>query len=131
MQRQSVGHSSKLEREIGFSRAVRAGPYIAVSGTAPIDEHGQTVCIDDLYGQTRACLRKGIQAIEALGASADNIIRTRIMITDISSWREAAKAHGDLFKEIAPACTFVEVKGFIGPDWLVETEIDAVVDRHR
>ncbi len=128
MQRQTHGNSSELEQEIGFSRAVKCGPHIAVSGTAPIDELGQTQSINDLYGQTLTCLQKSLKAVEALGGSAKNITRTRIMVTDIQRWREAAKAHGEVFKNIAPACTFVEVKGFIGPDWLVETEIDAVVE---
>jgi enamine deaminase RidA (YjgF/YER057c/UK114 family) len=124
--RKLVSSGSHLEEPIGFSRACRVGNIISVSGTAPID-HGETVCVGDVYGQTKYCLELSIRAIEEAGGKSTDIIRTRIMLTDISSWREAAKAHGELFSEIKPACTFVEVSRFIEPEWLVETEIDCVL----
>lgn len=99
---------------------------ISVSGTAPI-KNGETACVGDVYGQTKYCLELSIRAIEEAGAKSADIIRTRIMLTDISSWEEAAKAHSELFSEISPACTFVEVSRFIKPEWLVETEIDCFV----
>jgi len=101
---------------------------ISVAGTAPI-ENGETVCAGDVYGQTRFCLALSIRAIEEAGGCAGDIIRTRIMMTDISRWEEAAKAHGELFSEIRPACTFVEVSRFIDSNWLVETEIDCVLEQ--
>ena len=126
MVRQSVNNHSPLEGVIGFSRAVRVGNLIAVSGTAPIDSNGSTIGIGDLQEQTITCLQLGITAIEELNASARDVFRTRIMLTDVSRWKEAAAVHGKFFKNIQPACTFVEVKGFIRREWLVEIEIDAM-----
>ena len=121
-----ISSGSPLEPEIGFSRACRIGNHIAVSGTAPI-EQGETVYIGDVYRQTLYCLNLSLAAIEQAGGEPGHVIRTRIMLTDISQWKLAAKAHGELFGELKPACTFVEVKGFIDANWLVETEIDAVL----
>lgn len=123
--RKLVSSGSPLEGPIGFSRACRIGNYIAVAGTAPIDK-GTTVYVGDLFNQTKYCLELSVRAIEEAGGSIHDVIRTRIMLTDISRWEEAAKAHGELFAEQRPACTFVEVRGFIDRDWLVETEVDAV-----
>ncbi len=126
MIRKLVSSGSPLEEQIGFSRACRVGNIISVAGTAPI-ANGETVFVDDVYGQTRYCLELSIRAIEEAGGSIKDTIRTRIMLTDISCWEEAARAHGEFFSEIKPACTFVEVKGFIDPTWLVETELDCVL----
>jgi len=126
--RQIVSSGSHLEEPIGFSRACRVGNMISVSGTAPIKD-GDTAFAGDVYGQTKYCLELSIQAIKEAGGSATDTIRTRIMLTDISRWEEAAKAHGELFSSIKPACTFVEVSRFINPEWLVETEIDCVLNQ--
>ncbi|MCG7534777.1 RidA family protein [Pseudoalteromonas sp. OOF1S-7] len=123
--KQLVSSDSHLEKPIGFSRACRIGNLIAVAGTAPI-KNAETVFPNDVYSQTKYCLELSIKAIEEAGATSADVIRTRIMLTDISLWEEAARAHGELFSDIRPACTFVEVKGFIDPTWLVETEMDAV-----
>ncbi|MEO0369057.1 MAG: Rid family hydrolase [Pseudomonadota bacterium] len=125
--RKIVSSDSELEQEIGFSRACRIGNSIAVSGTAPID-NGVTAHKGDVYRQTKLCLEKSIHAIEVAGGNARQVIRTRILLTDISTWKQAAKAHGEIFSTIKPACTFVEVSGFIDPEWLVETEMDCVVE---
>ena len=82
-----------------------------------------------MYAQTRRCLEIMVEAIEKAGGAISDVIRTRIMLTDISRWQEAARAHGEFFSQIRPACTFVEVKGFIRQDWLVETEADAVLSK--
>ena len=103
------------------------GNIIAVSGTAAIAPDGSTAHPDDVYGQTKTCLEIMKQAIEEVGGKLENVIRTRIMLRDISRWEEAARAHGEFFSEIRPACTFVEVKGFVRDDWLVETEADCVL----
>ena len=126
--RKLVSSGSPLEEPIGFSRACRIGNIISVSGTAPI-KNGETVHPGDVYGQTRYCLDLSIKAIEEAGGKPSDIIRTRIMLTDISRWEEAAKAHGELFSKTKPACTFVEVSRFIDPAWLVETEIDCVLEQ--
>ncbi len=127
MERNIFTQTSSLEADIGFARAVRLGSIIAVSGTAPIAQDGSTIGIDNMYEQARACLQISLGAIEALGGSCEHVIRTRLMLTDITRWSEAAKAHGEIFSDIRPACTFVEVKGFIRSDWLIETEMDAVI----
>ena len=128
MNKTHISTGSPFEKPIGFSRAVRIGNIIAVSGTAPIAADGSTACPGDVYGQTKHCLLIIKQAIEKAGASLQDIIRTRVMLTDITRWQEAAKAHGEFFAEIRPACTFVEVNGFVNKEWLVEIEADCVID---
>ena len=127
MQRQLISSGSPFEKPIGFSRAVRVGNAIAVSGTAPIAPGGGTAYPGDLYRQTRACLEIIKNAVENAGGHLDDVIRTRIMLVDISRWQEAARAHGEFFGEIRPASTFVQVSRFIDADWLVEIEADCVV----
>jgi enamine deaminase RidA (YjgF/YER057c/UK114 family) len=122
-----VSSGSPLEPAIEFSRAVRVGSMIAIAGTAPIGPDGRAACPGDVYLQTRRCLEIAIRALAEAGGSPGDVIRTRIMLTDIGRWRDAARAHGELFGEVRPACTFVQVSGFIDPDWLVEIEADAVV----
>jgi enamine deaminase RidA (YjgF/YER057c/UK114 family) len=117
-----------MEAPIGFSRACRVGNVISVSGTAPIKD-GKTVFVGDVYGQTKYCLELSIRAIEEAGGKTSDIIRTRIMLTDISLWKEAARAHGEKFSKIRPACTFFEVSRFIESEWLVETEIDCILEQ--
>lgn len=124
--RKLISSGSPYEASIGFSRAVRSGPFLAVSGTAPISEAGGVAALGDLYGQTIRCLEIARSAIEAAGFSLESVVRTRIMLTDISRWEDAARAHGEWFSEIRPACTFVQVSGFINPAWLVEIEVDCV-----
>jgi len=127
MERLLVSSGSPFEKSIGFSRAVQIGNVIAVSGTAPIAADGGTEAEGDLFGQSRRCIEIMKAAIEQAGGTLGDVIRTRIMLKDISQWKAAARAHGEYFSEIRPACTFVEVKGFIDPLWLVEMEADCVV----
>ncbi|MFJ3723761.1 RidA family protein [Streptomyces sp. NPDC090045] len=124
--RQTVGSRSPLEPEIGFSRAVRAGSYVAVAGTAPIGDDGSTVGPGDVHAQTVRCLDIAERALRDAGATLADVVRTRIMLTDVTQWKEAARAHGERFASIRPATTFVEVSRFIDPAWLVEVEMDAV-----
>lgn len=128
MQRKNISSGSPFEKTIGFSRAVRVGNVIAVAGTAPISKEGTAATPGDVYGQTKRCLEISQQAIEDAGGSIKNVVRTRIMLTDISTWEQAAKAHGEFFADIRPACTFVEVSALIKAEWLVETEVDCVVE---
>ena len=127
MNRKNVSSGSPYEKPIGFSRASRIGNVIAVAGTAPIAPDDTTACPGDVYGQTRRCLEIMKKAIEDAGGTLENVIRTRIMLTDKSTWEEAARAHGEFFADIRPACTFVEVGGLIKKDWLVETEADCIL----
>ena len=127
MTRQLVSSGSPFEGEIGFSRAVRTGNRIEVSGTAPIRD-GKTAGIDDLYEQTRTCLDIIIKAVEQAGGKPSDIIRTRIFLTDISRWKDAAKAHGEIFGDIRPASSFIGTSGLINPEWLVEIEASAHIE---
>ncbi|MEI2732072.1 MAG: Rid family hydrolase [Dermatophilaceae bacterium] len=124
--RQTVSSGSTYEPRIGFSRAVRVGGVVAVAGTAPIGPDGNTVGHGDVYQQTVRCLDIIQDAVEQTGLTLDNVVRTRIMLTDLSHWEEAARAHGDRFTDIRPAATFVQVAGFLDPSWLVEIEADAI-----
>jgi enamine deaminase RidA (YjgF/YER057c/UK114 family) len=124
----NVSSGSPFEPRIGSSRASRIGNLIAVSGTAPLALDGSTTCQGDVYGQTKRCLEIVKRAIEDAGGTLSDVIRTRVMLTDMTQWQEAARAHGEFFAEVRPACTFVEVSRFINPDWLVESEADAVIE---
>ncbi|MEV6316991.1 RidA family protein [Streptomyces sp. NPDC051776] len=124
--RKTVESGSPLEPRIGFSRAVREGAHVAVSGTAPIGDDGTTVGQGDVRAQTVRCLDIAEAALREAGASLEDVVRTRIMLTDVRRWREAAQAHGERFASVRPACTFVEVSRFIDPDWLVEVDVDAI-----
>ena len=123
-----VSSGSPLEPRIGFSRAVRVGPYLAVAGTAPIAPDGGVSAPGNVYGQTVRCLEIIARAVADAGFTLDSVVRTRVMLTDISRWQEAARAHGEVFAGIRPACTFVEVSSFIDKEWLVELEADCVAD---
>ena len=125
--RQLVSSGSSLEPEIGLSRAVRAGSHVCVAGTAPIAEGGGTAAPGDIYAQSVRCLDIAEHALQKAGASLADVVRTRVMLTDIGRWREAARAHAQRFAQVRPACTFVEVSRFIDPDWLVEFEVDAII----
>ena len=126
--RKLVSSGSPFEPKIGFSRAVRIGPIVAISGTAPIAPDGKVAAPGDVYGQMKRCLEIISRAIGEAGLGLESVVRTRVMLTDISRWEEAARAHGEVFSGIRPACTFVEVKGLINRDWLVEIEADCVAD---
>ncbi|UCE66505.1 MAG: RidA family protein [Candidatus Zixiibacteriota bacterium] len=122
MLRQNISSGSPYEERIGFSRAVRIGNMIAVSGTAPIDSNGATVYRGDLYNQTKYCLGIIEKAIKEAGGRMVDVIRTRVLLTDITNWREAGKAHAEYFSDIKPAISIYGVNKLIGDDWLVEVE---------
>ncbi|MEL6951559.1 MAG: RidA family protein [Pseudomonadota bacterium] len=126
--RKHISAGSPFEGQIGFSRAVRVGPIVAISGTAPIGGDGEVYGEGDAYAQTRRCLELIIEAASLAGMGRAEVIRTRIMLTDMKNWEAAARAHRDMFSDVAPACTFVEVSRFIDERWLVEVEADCVDD---
>ncbi|MFW9971785.1 MAG: RidA family protein [Candidatus Odinarchaeota archaeon] len=128
MVRKNISSGSPYEKLIGISRAVRIGNIISISGTAPIAANGSTAYPDDLYNQTKQCLQIIKKAIEDAGGNLTNVIRTRLILTDLSKWEEAAQAHGEFFSKIKPACTFFEVNRFVDPSWLIEIEADCVID---
>ena len=125
--RQNISSGSPFEKPIGFSRAVRIGQRIVVAGTAPIAVDGSTAHPGDMYQQTLRCLEIIRDAVAAAGGRLSDVIRTRVYLTDADRWQDAASAHGKIFGDIRPACTFVEVKRLIDPDWLVEIEAECVV----
>jgi enamine deaminase RidA (YjgF/YER057c/UK114 family) len=127
MERRLVSSGAIYEPQIGFSRAVRVGPHIAVSGTAPIAPGGGVACPGDLYGQTLRCLEIIEKAITDAGGKREHIMRTRVMLKDMTGWEDAARAHGEFFRDIRPASTFIQIVQAIDPAWLVEIEADAIV----
>jgi enamine deaminase RidA (YjgF/YER057c/UK114 family) len=125
--RSLVSSGSPNEPVIGFSRAVRVGSMIFVSGTGPMGADGTLVGPNDVYAQTKQCLETIKTAIEQAGGAITDTVRTVVMLTSMDQWKEAARAHGEMFGDIRPACTFVQVSGFVSPDWLVEIQADAVI----
>lgn len=124
--RRHATSGSPLEPRIGFSRAVRVGAHIAVAGTAPIDQAGGPTP-EGVHAQTRLILAIIAGALAQVGAGLEHVVRTRVMLTDITTWEEAARAHGEAFGDIRPAATFMAVSAFIDPAWKVELEVDAIV----
>src|SRR5262249_55315345 len=120
---------SPFEPRIGFSRAVRVGPFVAVSGTAPIAPGGGMAAPGDMYGQTRRCLEIIEQAVRDAGPPPGDGSPPRVLPTDLSAWEEAARAHGEFFGKVKPASTFVEVKGLVDRGWLVEIEADCIDEK--
>lgn len=125
--RRSVSSGSPYEPIVGLSRAVRIGDLVAVAGTAPLGPDGSTVGVGDPRAQARRCFEISRAALEQLGARLEDVIRTRILLTRIEDWKAVADVHGEFFREIRPVNTLMQVSRFIDPDWLVETEVDAVV----
>jgi len=128
MPRKLVSSGSPYEPVIGFSRAVRSGNLVSVSGTAPIGADGKTVAPGDPGAQARRCFEIIRGALEGAGASLAHVIRTRTYLTRIEDWEKVAQVHGEFFRDIRPASTMIRVAGFIDAEWLVEIEADAVVE---
>ena len=112
---------------VGYSRAVRVGPFISVSGTVAVDSEGEVVGGEDPYAQTGYILGVIGKSLEAVGASLADVVRTRIFVSDIERWEEVARAHNEVFADIRPACTMVEVSRLINTRMMVEIEADAIV----
>jgi enamine deaminase RidA (YjgF/YER057c/UK114 family) len=128
-ERRSVSTGSPYEPIVGISRAVRIGNIVSVAGTAPLGSDGKTVGEGDAAAQARRCLEISRAALEQLGATLEDVIRTRILLTRIEDWRAVAEVHGEFFREIRPVNTIMQVTRFIDPEWLVETEVDAVASQ--
>jgi enamine deaminase RidA (YjgF/YER057c/UK114 family) len=126
--RKLVSSGSPFEPRLGISRAVRVGSVVSVSGTAPLGPDGRTVGVGDAEAQTRRCFEIIAGALESAGASLRHVVRTRILLTRIEDWEAAARVHGEIFRDIRPANTTMQVSRFIDPDWLVEVEADAVLE---
>ena len=128
MERQRISSGTEWESEVGYSRAVRVGDEIQVSGTTATDDDGDLVGAGDPYAQAKQAIANIETALEAAGGSLDDVIRTRTFVTDIEQWEEIGKAHGEAFGEARPATSMVEVKRLIDPEMLVEIEAVARVE---
>ena len=127
MKRVLVSNGNPMETVVGFSRAVRVGPYISVGGTAPVDSEGKTVGAGDPAVQARRCLEIIREALENAGSGMEDVIRTRVLLTNIEDWKKVIEVRAEYFKEIRPVDTIMQVSQFVNPEWLVEFEADAVV----
>jgi enamine deaminase RidA (YjgF/YER057c/UK114 family) len=127
MERINYSSGAKWEDIVGYSRAVRMGNVIEVTGTVAVDENNKVVGAGNAYEQTVFIIRKIEQVLKKAGAGLEHVIRTRLFVTDISKWEEYGRAHGEFFKDIRPCTTMVEVKALISPEFLIEIEASAIV----
>ncbi len=116
-----------MEAVVGFSRAVRVGPYITVGGTAPVGPDGKTVGVGDVAVQTRQCIEVIKQALQQAGSGLHDVVRTRIILTNIDDWKAAIDVRKEYFQDVRPVDTIMAIDRFVNPEWLIEIEADAVI----
>ncbi|HEX4876262.1 MAG TPA: RidA family protein [Chitinophagaceae bacterium] len=127
MKRTNYSSGAKWEEIVGYSRAVKVGNIIEVTGTVAVDENSNPAGGNDAYAQTKFIIEKIERVLKNAGASLKDVVRTRMYVTDITRWEEYGKAHGEFFKDIKPCTTMVEVKGLIAPEYLIEIEATAIL----
>jgi len=125
--RELISNGNPMEAVVGFSRAVRVGPFVSIGGTAPVDSDGKTVGVGDVALQTRQCLEIIKAALESAGAGLGDVVRTRVILTDITTWKAAIDVRKEYFRDVRPVDTIMAVDRFVNPEWLVEIEADAVI----
>jgi enamine deaminase RidA (YjgF/YER057c/UK114 family) len=128
MKREKFGSGSKWEDIVGYSRAVRVGNTIEISGTVAVDADNRVHGIGNAYEQTKYILEKIIGFVEKAGGKKEDIVRTRMFVIDIHRWEEIGKAHGEVFREIKPVTSMIEIKSLIGDEYLVEIEATAIIE---
>ena len=127
MERQNISGNSPYEGIVGFSRAVKVGPFVTVGGTVATGDDGKVVGGNDMYAQAIQTLKNIERAQNAAGATLRDVVRTRMFITDVGRWQEVARAHGEYFRDIRPAATMIQVVAMVSPEMLVEIEADAII----
>jgi enamine deaminase RidA (YjgF/YER057c/UK114 family) len=125
--RELISNGNPMEAIVGFSRAVRVGPFISIGGTAPVDIEGKTVGVGDVAAQTRQCLEIIKTALEQAGSGLHDVVRTRVILTNIDDWKAAIDVRKEYFQDVKPVDTIMAIDRFVNPEWLVEFEADAVI----
>ncbi len=127
MTRYNYSSGAPWEDRVGYSRAVKVGNTIEVTGTVALNEQNEVVGAGDAYAQTKFILEKIAKVLETAGSNVKDVVRTRLFVTDISRWEEYGRAHGEVFRDIRPCTTMVEVKALIAPEYLIEIEATAIL----